>query len=296
MENNYDLYKLFYIVANEKNITKAANYLMISQPGISRAIKTLEEELNCTLFVRSKQGVKLTDAGKLFYEEVKKGIEIFDNAEKKLSNYLNLESGSLNIGASKTVIMNFLFPFIKMFNEKYPNIDIKIHTDSPDKLIVKARNGLIDLVFVNYPCEVPGDFNYFNIKMVHDVFVANDKFNSLKDKKIPFEELIKYPLIIPSKGGNTRYYFDKVCNSKGLVVNPKYEFTSSTLVYEFAVSGFGIGLITEEYFKNEVKDKNLFVINTDYNTSERHIGYMQIGDSTLSPPAKYFIKLVNDNK
>ena len=72
MNINFELYKIFYNVAKNKNITKAANKLMISQPAISKSIKNLEEQLACTLFIRNKTGVVLTEEGKMFYEQYEK--------------------------------------------------------------------------------------------------------------------------------------------------------------------------------------------------------------------------------
>ena len=63
MNINLELYKVFLSVAKNGNITKAANELMISQPGVSKSIKNLEEQLNCSLFVRTKSGVYLTEEG-----------------------------------------------------------------------------------------------------------------------------------------------------------------------------------------------------------------------------------------
>ena len=63
MNINFELYKIFYEVANEGNITKAANKLMISQPAVTKQIKTLEDELGGQLFIRTKRGVILTENG-----------------------------------------------------------------------------------------------------------------------------------------------------------------------------------------------------------------------------------------
>ena len=92
MNINLDLYKVFYHVAKNKNITKAANELNITQPGISKAIKNLEEQLGCSLFIRTKSGVILTDEGKVFYDQIKQAIEIIDNAEDKLNNIDNKQA------------------------------------------------------------------------------------------------------------------------------------------------------------------------------------------------------------
>ena len=104
MNINLDLYKVFYHVAKNKNITKAANELNITQPGISKAIKNLEEQLGCSLFIRTKSGVILTDEGKVFFDQIKQAIEIIDNAEDKLKEMIDLDFGSLNIGVSNTIV------------------------------------------------------------------------------------------------------------------------------------------------------------------------------------------------
>ena len=90
MNVNFELYKTFYSVAKNQNITKAARELMISQPAVSKSIKTLEEQLNCSLFIRNKYGVTLTSEGQLFYENIKLAIEMIEHAEDELQETLNL--------------------------------------------------------------------------------------------------------------------------------------------------------------------------------------------------------------
>ena len=70
MDINFELYKVFYEVANEGNITKAANKLMISQPAVTKQIKTLEDQLGGQLFIRTKRGVILTENGQNIYNHI----------------------------------------------------------------------------------------------------------------------------------------------------------------------------------------------------------------------------------
>ena len=86
MNVNFELYRIFYAVANAKNITKAAEQLMISQPAISKSIKKLEEQLGGQLFVRTKRGVILTDEGREFYNYIRQAMEYIYNA--KICMYL----------------------------------------------------------------------------------------------------------------------------------------------------------------------------------------------------------------
>ena len=85
MNIDFELYRIFYVVANNGNISKAAKELLISQPAVSKAIKNLEEQLGGTLFIRTKRGVNLTNEGKEFYNYIKSAIENIYNAENKFT-------------------------------------------------------------------------------------------------------------------------------------------------------------------------------------------------------------------
>ena len=74
MNIDFELYRIFYTVAKNQNITKAAEELNISQPAISKSIKNLEEQLKGQLFIRTKRGVILTEEGKEFYNYIKKQL------------------------------------------------------------------------------------------------------------------------------------------------------------------------------------------------------------------------------
>lgn len=114
MNINFELYRIFYVVANYSNITKASEELNISQPAISKSIKNLEEQLGGPLFVRTKKGVVLTEEGKEFYTYIKSAIEYINNAENKFTDLINLETGLIKIGINTTLTKEFL----TFFNEK----------------------------------------------------------------------------------------------------------------------------------------------------------------------------------
>src|SRR5699024_11180100 len=126
MNINYELYKIFYYVVIHGSISKAANALFISQPAVSQAIKNLENALSGKLFIRTKHGILLTEEGNVFFKYIKTGIEAFQNGENAFLNYMNLDSGSIRIGASTTITRNIVMPYIEQFHKLHPNVDIKI--------------------------------------------------------------------------------------------------------------------------------------------------------------------------
>lgn len=297
MNINFELYKIFYIVAKKQNITKAANELMISQPAISKSIKNLEDALHCSLFIRTSTGVILTDEGKMFYKQIKQAIEIIESAEDKIKELVNLEEGVLRIGVSNTLTKRYLLPYIKEFYMKYPNIKIKIFTNPTCELIPKVRNGIIDFIILNLPFEIPQDFEVQNLKEIHDCFVISKENKVLINKTISLKDLNKYQLIFMAQGSNTRTFIDSFLLKQNITLIPDLELASYSLVTEFTKIGLGIGLVTKEYLDDELTSGKLLEIKTDPPIPTRHIGTIYLKNKSLSCSSKTFLKLLlNDQK
>ena len=192
MNIDFELYRIFYVVANHCNITKASEELSISQPAISKSIKNLEEQLGGQLFVRTKRGVVLTEEGKEFYNYIKQAIEYINNAENKFTDLINLETGCIKIGISTTLTKEFLLPYLEEFHSLYPKIDIQIITNLTSDLMPKLRNGLIDIVILNLNDKNYGnDIDIIKCKKVNDCFVVNNKYRDLIEREISLEEYIR---------------------------------------------------------------------------------------------------------
>ena len=157
MNINFELYRIFYVVANHSNITKASEELNISQPAISKSIKNLEDQLGGNLFIRTKRGVTLTEEGKEFYNYIKQAMEYINNAEKKFTNLINLETGCIKIGINTTLTKEFLLPFLEEFHSLYPKIDIQIITGLTTELISKF-SVVIVLISHEYLLKISHEF------------------------------------------------------------------------------------------------------------------------------------------
>ena len=273
MNINFELYRIFYTVANHKNITKASKELNISQPAISKSIKNLEEQLGGQLFVRTKRGVILTEEGSEFYNYIKQAIEYISNAENKFTELINLETGCIKIGISTTLTKEFLLPYLEEFHRLYPKIDIQIITNISSELFSKLRNGLIDIIILNLNEKDYGqDINITKCKRITDCFVINKTYSNLINNEISIKELNKYPLILQSKGSNTREFLDDFAKKNNTVLKPNIELASYSLVVEFAKIGLGIGYATKDYIKEELRNKELYEINLKEKIPSRYIG------------------------
>lgn len=273
MNIDFELYRIFYCVANNGNITKASEELNISQPAISKSIKNLEEQLGGQLFIRTKRGVILTEEGKEFYNYIKQAIEYINNAENKFTDLINLETGSIKIGISTTLTKEFLLPYLEKFHSLYPKIDIQIATNLTSELFLKLKNGLIDIVILNLNEKNYGnDIEIIKCRKINDCFVVNSNYKELLNKKISIKELNNYPLILQAKGSNTREFLDNFAKANNVILKPNIELAGYTLVVEFAKIGWGIGYATKDYIKKQLNNKELFELKLKEKIPSRYIG------------------------
>ena len=271
MNIDYELYRIFYIVAKNGNITRASKELLISEPAVSKSIKNLEGYLGAPLFTRTKKGVNLTTEGITLYEYISKGIEYFKSGEAKFNELINLESGTIRIGINTTLTKEFLMPYLETFHKLYPNINIEIRTNLTSELKSMLKDGLIDMHILNLTNEeTKNDFNIIKCKTITDCFVSNKPIK----EKISIKELNNYPLILQDKNSNTRKFLDDFANKYEITLKPKIEIGSYYLVSEFSRIGLGIGYVTKNYIKNNLDNKELFIVPIKEKIPSREIGIL----------------------
>lgn len=260
MNINYELYKTFYIVANCTTITEAAKKLMISQPAVTKAIKNLEWQLNGSLFVRSKNGIKLTETGKKFYNYIKPAIEQIQDASKLFNNISKIESGELKIGTSNTILKYFLMPYLKKYSELFPKVQISIEESYTPTLINMVKNGNLDtaIIYANENDSKLEGLKVYNLQTLNYCFIGNEKYKKFSNKVLSFDELKNESLILNTINPIQTSLIKN--NTEDTKHYAHINLASHSLVYEFVKEGFGIGLVIKEFIKDDLKDKDLIEI------------------------------------
>ena len=239
MNIDLELYRVFYVVAKHKHMTRASQELHISQPAISQSIKKLEDQLGGTLFLRSNKGMELTNEGKMFFDYVKGALELINNAENEFTSFKDLSKGEIKIGASTTLTKIVLMDAVKKFHKDYPNININITNDLTSNLILDLEKGKLDFVIYNEGSIKESNIETKTIKKLNQGFIYNEDY--FKDNIKSLKDLEKYPLILQKKESNSRKFLDDFMLNNNLILNPKTEVVSQDLILEFTNAGFGIG-------------------------------------------------------
>ncbi len=270
---NFELYKVFYHVAKTKNITKASEILLISQPAITQTIKKLENELNVTLFYRTSRGMELTSFGEELFQNIKNSVECLDNCKRLLDEFGSKEIKTIRIGGGTTLLKHNALEGFKVFKEKHPNIKIEIVRGITSELLKKLHDNILDLVLFNMPVQMDENLDYKAIETTEDIFVANSNFYSnLKGKRINLKELTNLPLVLQSDMSSSRKFLNSICKKNKIILNNIYELESYDLVLAFVKAGLGIGFINKNHILKEIKNEELFELNLDYQIPTRQVG------------------------
>lgn len=293
---NLELYRIFFVVANAKNITKASEILNISQPAVTKHIKNLEDALGNPLFIRTKKGVVLNEYGEKIYLNVKQALTLLDESEKEISEYKNINKGTIKIGISTTLARKYLLKYIDKFHELYPNIIIEINTDTTKDLLVKLKNGVIDIIISKFPKNIDLDLEYIKLGSTKYIFACNNDYKELLDREVSVKELVNYPILLQKTPSNSRDSVDKYSKENNINLEPKMNIASSNLLIDFVSIGYGVGYVTKLYVDEELKNKKLYEININPKTENIDYGIIVLKNNVLTSHCNKFIEYLRLNK
>ena len=292
MDINYELYKVFYYVAKTLSFSEASKKLFISQSAVSQSIKALEKKLDQTLFIRSTKRVKLTPEGEILFKHIEPAVNLIIRGENQIMGANDLNGGQLRIGATDTICRYHLVPYLKEFHEHFPNVHIKVTNATSSRCVDLLENEVVDLVVTNYPNPRMNSIqNVRKIHEFHDVFIANQNYAHLKNKRLELEELLGYPILMLDKVSMTSEFLHSLFQQHQLDLVPEIELSSNDLLIDLARIGLGIAFIPD--FCLPENDPDLFIIRTREMLPTRQLVAGYNDKVPLSEAAQYFIDILS---
>lgn len=140
--------RILKAVATEKNFTKAAEILFLSQPALSKQIKTLEKNLDILLINRERNNISLTESGKVLLQYSERILGLCEESCRALIDLKNGDRGNLTVGASQTIGTYLMPRILALFAQNYPQIDLKVQVNSTRIIAKNIRNREIDIAVV----------------------------------------------------------------------------------------------------------------------------------------------------
>lgn len=248
---------LLAVAQNDLNITAAAERLFTSQPGISKQIRLLEEELGVTIFERTgRQLTGITDAGKAIISHAEAVLGEVDAIRDVASEFSDPRSGSLSIATTHTQARYVLPPVIKAFRARYPQVDLQMHQGNPEQISELAAGGGADFAIAT---EATVDFgNLIMMPCYHwnrTIIIPCD--HPLKEvKPLTLEAVAEYPIVTYVFGFTGRSQLDKAFRRRDLEPNVVFTATDADVIKTYVRLGVGIGILAKMAYDPE-QDKDL---------------------------------------
>ena len=264
---NLELYKIFVIVAKEKNITRASEKLNISQPAVTKHIKNLEDQLGITLFKRNKYGMELTEKGKELFDEIEQPITTIFNAERKFTS-----SRNINLGSHVTMLSRMFGKCIAEYYNINPNSQIEVTNETFNDMLEMLERQKLDIVLskkVDEKIYNTNKIQFIKLGLLHDVFVINAN-SRYKDKTFTKKELAKEKIYTPKRTSITTINLMKELELTDGMDNIK-NITYTTML-GILKNEDSIGIITKEYIQDELKENKLALLKTDFELEPMEFG------------------------
>lgn len=261
---DFDLYKIFVVVANERNIAKASTVLNTSQSTINKDIKSLEKALKFKLFKKVDSNLLLTQLGNELYKKLKKPVSELFAIEDEFNGIKNI-----NIGSHRRLLDKIFNNCINQFNLEYTKVNLNFTDLDTNEMLRLLSEKSLDIVF----SKKVNNSNYSNLKFIkigylNDVFLVN-KDSDLSNKVLNINDL-KNEIIYAPKS-----YSQTVARLLELIDIQELNLKCSNYdnILETINSSHSIGLVTKEYLDTElINHYNLIELKTDLNLKPIEFG------------------------
>jgi LysR family nitrogen assimilation transcriptional regulator len=247
--------RYFQAVVELGSYSKAARFLRISQPAISRQVTHLETELGKKLLVRSRHGAMPTDAGRLLFEHSQAILRQLENAASEVRNLHSDPAGSIALAVPPGA-GSFLVPaLVKRFSSIYPHVLLRITSGFSGYIYEALMGGRVDVACLHGPIPQKG----FDVVPLIDeeVFLVGKRGQMPPRNSIGIADLERLPLILPSRSHSSRRLLDERASKAGVTINIRCEVDEPSLIRSLLREGHGFSLLSQGAFHKEVQRKEL---------------------------------------
>jgi LysR family cys regulon transcriptional activator len=292
------LHQLRYVrevVKQGLNISMAADVLHTSQPGVSKQIQLLEQELNLQIFQRSgKRLTGVTDPGKSIVELAERVLRDMENIKRIGDEFSHEDIGSLTIATTHTQARYRLPAAVKAFMEKYPNVKLNIHQGNPTQVAEQVASGEADVGIATEAISQYEKVLCLPAYQWNRCVVVPNGHELLSHLPLSLKKLTQYSLITYDFAFTGGSLVSSVFEKEGLVPNVVLTAIDADVIKTYVSLGLGVGLLAEMAYDKE-RDANLVAIDASqlFPASTTFVGIRR--DAYLRKFAYDFIELLAPN-
>jgi len=245
-------------VANQDlNLSKAAKNLHTSQPGISKQIQLLEDELGVDIFVRNgKRVVKITPPGQTILEIAERMLREAKNLKRVGQEFTNKDSGSLTIATTHTQARYVLPSTVRRFTARYPKVRLILRQGNPTQISELVASGEADIAIATEAIELFHELVMLPCYQWNRCIITPPEHPLLKLSKLTLEAIAKYPIITYDFAFTGRSKINHAFEAKGLVPNVVLTAIDADVIKTYVELRLGIGIVAQMAFDPK-RDKHL---------------------------------------
>lgn len=252
------------------NLTEVAEVLYTSQPGVSKHIKDLEDELGVELFIRKgKRFIGLTEPGKELIGIVERLLLDAQNIKQLADHFTQRDEGELVVATTHTQARYALPKVVKAFKEAFPKVHLVLHQGSPAEIASMLKSGEADIGIATEALESTEDVATFPYYQWHHAIIVPEGHPLQSAVKLTLEQIAKYPIITYHKGYTGRTQLDKTFADAGVTPDIVMSALDADVIKSYVELGLGIGIVASmAYFAERdtglrmPKSEHLFRSNT----------------------------------
>lgn len=252
-------------VANQDlNLSKAAKKLHTSQPGISKQIQLLEEELGVEIFIRNgKRMVSITPPGQTILQMAKNILREANNLKSVGQEFTNKNVGSLTVATTHTQARYALPHTIKQFTTHYPKVKLTIRQGNPTQISQLVTSGEADIAIATEAIEFFHELVMLPCYQWNRCIIVPPRHPLLSLRKISLEAIVKYPIITYDFAFTGRSKINQAFEARGLVPNVVLTALDADVIKTYVELGLGIGIVAQMAFDPN-RDKHLQSIDAGH--------------------------------
>lgn len=251
------------IVNQNLNITEAANVLFTSQPGISKQVRLLENELGLEIFERNGKHIKsITPAGEKIVEIARELLVKTQSIRAVADEYTQPNHGVLRIATTNTQARYALPVVVKRFSQKYPHVSLHIHQGSPTQIYDALLSGEVDLAITTEAQYLFDDVVLLPCYQWNRAVVVTPDHPLAKKQQLAIEDVGQYPLVTYTFGFTGVSDLDYAFNRAGILPNIVFTATDADVIKTYVRLGLGVGIMAAMAHTSE--DKDLVALNADH--------------------------------
>jgi len=249
----------FIEVVKQKSMTKASEKLHVSQPALSKGVKSLEEEIGITLINRSNKTHELTDAGHIVYEYAQKILAQMDEMATTLHDMTNLARGSINIGIPPMIGSLFFPKVIAAFHKAYPNIQINIKEYGAAKVVKSVEEGEFEIGVAVLPIIDESSFHVFHLVSEEIKLIVHEQHPLSKRQKVHMKELIDEEFIFYSEEFALYEMMKRGFINEGFEPNIIFKSSQWDFMIEIVAANLGISMLPESICNRTTNNQVRFI-------------------------------------